>query len=47
MHYAERPLIGTSSCLLGQCFRRNPESYTDRQWHLGPYPESLGLRNTI
>ncbi|MGB5451819.1 MAG: DUF523 and DUF1722 domain-containing protein [Sedimenticolaceae bacterium] len=33
--------------LLRHYFRRNPDSYIDRQWYLDPYPESLGLRNTI
>ncbi len=33
--------------LLRHYFRRNPDNYIDRQWYLDPYPESLGLRNTI
>ena len=33
--------------LLRHYFRRNPDHYIDRQWYLDPYPESLGLRNTI
>lgn len=33
--------------LLRHYFRRNPDDYIDRQWYLDPYPESLGLRNTI
>jgi len=33
--------------LLRHYFRRNPDSYIDRQWYLDPYPESLGLRNAI
>ena len=28
-------------------FRRNPDSYIDQQWYLSPYPEKLGLRNSI
>jgi uncharacterized protein YbgA (DUF1722 family)/uncharacterized protein YbbK (DUF523 family) len=33
--------------LLRHYFRRNPDNYIDRQWYLDPYPEALGLRNTI
>jgi len=33
--------------LLRHYFRRNPDHYIDRQWYLDPYPESLGLRNSI
>ena len=33
--------------LLRHYFRRNPDNYIDQQWHLDPYPESLGLRNAI
>jgi len=33
--------------LLRHYFRRNPDNYIDRQWYLDPYPESLGLRNSI
>ena len=33
--------------LLRHYFRRHPDHYIDRQWYLDPYPESLGLRNTI
>ena len=33
--------------LLRHYFRRNPDHYIDRQWYLDPYPESLGLRNTL
>lgn len=33
--------------LLRHYFRRNPDNYIDQQWYLDPYPESLGLRNSI
>ena len=33
--------------LMRHYFRRNPDHYIDRQWYLDPYPETLGLRNTI
>ena len=33
--------------LIRHYFRRNPDHYIDRQWYLDPYPETLGLRNTI
>ena len=33
--------------LLRHYFRRHPDDYIDRQWYLDPYPEALGLRNTI
>lgn len=42
----EVPLIVPMK-LLRHYFRRNPDDYIDRQWYLDPYPESLGLRNTI
>ena len=42
----EVPLVVPTK-LLRHYFRRNPDHYIDRQWYLDPYPESLGLRNTI
>lgn len=42
----EVPLIVPMK-LLRHYFRRHPDDYIGRQWYLDPYPESLGLRNTI
>jgi len=33
--------------LLRHHFRRNPDPYIAGQWYLQPYPDDLGLRNTI
>lgn len=42
----EIPLI-VPVFLLRHHFRRNPDPYIAGQWYLQPYPDELGLRNTI
>jgi uncharacterized protein YbgA (DUF1722 family) len=42
----EIPLI-VPVFLLRHHFRRNPDPYIAGQWYLQPYPDDLGLRNTI
>jgi uncharacterized protein YbgA (DUF1722 family)/uncharacterized protein YbbK (DUF523 family) len=42
----EVPLVVPTK-LMRHYFRRNPDEYIDQQWYLDPYPQSLGLRNTI
>ena len=43
---SEIPLI-VPMFLLRHHFRRNPDPYIAGQWYLQPYPDDLGLRNTI